>query len=338
MQRLVTMAASAALAVAVGAAAQTNAGWRESPPRGLDEYLPAPEDNPMTDAKIELGRRLFVDRRLSADQSLSCSTCHDPARAFSSDRPIAVGVHGRRGRRNAPALINRGYGSAFFWDGRAASLEEQVVAPIEDVNELGLNLDEAVERVGRDSRYADTFRRAFGRDVNRADLARALASYVRAIRSGDSPFDRFMDGQRTALRSEARLGLDVFRGKGNCATCHRGPNFTDEEFHNTGVAWNGRALADRGRGAITGVDRDLGAFKTPTLREVSRTSPYMHDGSLSRLEDVIAFYDAGGRPNPHLDPEVRPLRLAVAEKQALAAFLRTLSENKQGFDNFVEHR
>src|SRR5262249_41153635 len=207
---------------------------------------------------------------------------------------------------NAPALINRGYGAAFFWDGRASSLEEQVLAPIENPDELGLGVDEVVDRLRHDGRYADAFHRAFGRDVNRTDLARALASYVRAIRSGDSPFDRFMDGDRDALSAEARVGLEVFRGKGNCATCHNGPNFTDEQFHNTGVAWTGTALADPGRGGVTRLERDLGAFKTPTLREVGRTSPYMHDGSFATLEDGIAFYNGGGRPNPPAGPQMRP--------------------------------
>jgi cytochrome c peroxidase len=332
------IAAAAALAAAVGGQAQTGPGWHQPPPRGLDEYFPVPTDNELTDAKINLGRRLFVERRLSADESISCSTCHDPNRAFSSNQPIAIGVHGRQGRRNAPALINRGYGSAFFWDGRATSLEVQVLGPIENPDELGLGLDEAVRRLAADLQYVEAFRRAFDRDINRADLARALASYIRSIRSGDAPFDRFMDGQRDALTPDAQRGLEIFRGRGNCTVCHTGPNFTDEKFHNTGVAWNGTTLLDRGRGTVTGLDRDLGAFKTPTLREVARTSPYMHDGSLARLEDVIAFYDAGGRPNQHLDPEIRPLRLNAAEKQALAAFLLTLRPAAQTFDNFLEHR
>jgi len=338
MRRLAAIAAAAALAAAVSAEGQSESEWRRRAPRGLDEYFPVPADNALTDAKIELGRRLFVDRRLSADESISCSTCHDPNRAFSNDQPIAIGVHGRHGRRNAPALINRAYGSAFFWDGRAASLEAQVVGPIENPDELGLGLDEAVGRLAGDVQYIDAFRGAFDRNINRADLARALASYVRSIRSGDAQFDRFMDGVHDALTPDAQLGLEIFRGKGNCTLCHNGPNFTDEKFHNTGVAWNGTIFLDPGRGAITGLDRDLGAFKTPTLREVGRTPPYMHDGGLATLEDVIAFYDAGGRPNPHLDPEIRPLRLNAAEKLALAAFLRMLSGSTQGFDNFLEHR
>jgi cytochrome c peroxidase len=218
-------------------------------------------------------------------------------------------VFGRKGRRNAPALINRGYGRSFFWDGRIATLEEQVLKPIQDPNEMDLTLAEAGSRVKLDE----------------STIARALASYVRSILSGDSRFDRFINGDRRALTPEQQLGLQIFRGKGNCTACHVGPNLTDERFHNTGIAWRDGKLTDPGRFAVTGKDEDHGAFKPPTLREVSRTAPYMHDGSLATLEDVIDFYDRGCRPNPNLDPEVRPLRLSAAEKQSLVVFLRALS-------------
>lgn len=270
-------------------------------PLGLDLYLPVPEDNPLTAERIELGRLLFFDRRLSRDQSVSCSSCHDPARAFSDGRPVAIGVFGRKGRHNAPALINRGYGQSFFWDGRVKTLEEQVLKPITDPNEMDLTLQRASARVR----------------LPQDTIARALASYVRSILSGDSPFDRFLDGDRQALTPEQQLGLQVFRGKGNCTACHVGPNFSDERLHNTGVAWHGGRLTDEGAGR--------GDFKTPTLREVARTAPYMHDGSFSTLEAVIDFYDRGGGLNLNLDPEIRPLHLSSTEKQALAAFLRSLS-------------
>ncbi len=270
-------------------------------PLGLDLYLPVPEANPLTAEKVELGRRLFFDRRLSRDNSIACSSCHDLERAFSDDRPIAVGVFGRQGRRNAPALINRGYGRSFFWDGRVSTLEEQVLKPIQDPNEMDLTLAEATARVG----------------LPPDEISRALASYVRSILSGDSPYDRFVNGDRSALTPEQQLGLQIFRGKGNCTACHVGPNFTDERLHNTGVAWRDWKLADPGAGQ--------GNFKTPTLREVARTAPYMHDGSLATLKDVIEFYDGGGRPNPNLDPEIRSLRLSPAEKRHLVAFLRAFS-------------
>ena len=284
-------------------------------PLGLDLYMPAPEQNIATAEKVTLGRRLFSDRRLSRDQSRSCASCHRPDRAFSDGRPIAVGVFGRRGTRNAPALVNRGYGRLFFWDGRTTTLEEQVLRPISDPNEMDLPVAEAARRVGLTSE----------------EVSHALASYVRSILSGNSDFDRFVGGEREALSAEEQRGLQVFRGKGNCTACHVGPNFTDERTHNTGVAFaaSDAAPRDRGRAIVTGVEADLGAFKTPTLREIARTAPYMHDGSLASLEAVIDFYDRGGNPNPHLDDEIRPARFTPAEKRALIAFLRTLSGELQ---------
>jgi cytochrome c peroxidase len=270
-------------------------------PLGLDLFMPVPESNPITPEKIELGRRLFEDRRLSRDQSISCATCHRPDRAFSDGRTIAVGVSGRHGRRNAPALINRGYGRAFFWDARVATLEEQVLKPIEDPDEMDLSVTEAATRAG----------------LTVDELSSALATFVRSILSGNSAFDRFVNGDRMALSDEEQRGLTVFRGQANCTACHVGPTFTDERPHNTGAAWRNGAFSDIGAGA--------GSFKTPTLREVTRTAPYMHDGSLATLEDVVAFYDGGGRPNPYLDPEIHPLRLTSDDQHALVAFLRTLS-------------
>jgi cytochrome c peroxidase len=321
---LVGAAVCAALATGAGAGAHRRV------PLGLDLYMPVPEDNPLTEARVRLGRGLFFERRLSRDGSVSCASCHDPARAFSDGRRVSRGVYGRVGRRNVPALLNRGYGSAFFWDGRAASLEQQVLGPIENAAELGSSINDVVARLARDRRYAARFREAFGRGVSGGDVARALASYVRSILAGDSPVDRYLAGDRTALSPTAAEGLRLFRGKANCTACHLGPTFSDERVHNTGVAWRSTSagaagrFADLGRAAISGRPEDEGAFKTPTLREVARTAPYMHDGSLARLEDVIDFYDGGGRANPRLDEEIRPLRLAAHEKSALVAFLRSL--------------
>lgn len=285
-------------------------------PLGLDLYIPAPEDNPLTQTRIEIGRRLFHDRRLSRDQSLACATCHDPKRAFSTAKPLSVGVFNRQGRRNVPALINRGYGKLFFWDGRVTSLEEQVLRPIQDPYEMDMTLTDASARVG----------------LSADDISRSLASYVRSILSGDSPFDRFVNGDQRALSAEQRTGLMIFRTKANCVACHVGANFTDERLHNTGIAWRpsgrpgaaGRYLDD-GHFAVSGAAEHRGRFKTPTLREVDRSSPYMHDGSKETLEDVVNFYDDGGRPNPNLDMEIRPLGLTVEEKRALVSFLRSLS-------------
>jgi cytochrome c peroxidase len=270
-------------------------------PLGLDLYLPVPEDNPLTADKIEQGRKLFFDRRLSRDRSVACASCHQPSRAFSDGRPTAIGIFKRQGRRNAPALINRGYGRAFFWDARSATLEEQVLEPIEDPNEMDLPAADAARRVG----------------LTTPELSRALASFVRSILSGNSPYDRFINGDRTALTPDQQAGLRVFRRKGNCTACHVGPNLSDERVHNTGVAWRVDHLADHGAGN--------GAFKTPTLREVSRTAPYMHDGSLPSLHDVIEFSDGGGRSNPWRDPEFRSLRLTSIERTQLASFLQSLN-------------
>jgi cytochrome c peroxidase len=272
-------------------------------PLGLDSYLPAPEDNPVTAAKIEQGRRLFLDRRLSRDGSVSCASCHDPARAFTDGRDVAVGVFQRRGRRNVPALVNRGYGRLFFWDGRARSLEEQVLMPIQDPNEMDLPIDEAARRVGSAPE----------------ELARALATYVRTRLFGGSAYDRFASGDAHAISEEAQRGLAIFRGRGSCSVCHAGPNFSDEKLHNTGVAWNGAGFTDIGAGH--------GDFKTPTLREIARTAPYMHDGSIRTLQDVVDFYARGGRVNPDLDVEIHPLKLTDEDKKALVAFLMVLSSD-----------
>lgn len=273
-------------------------------PPGLDAYVPIPGSNPLTRDKVQLGKKLFSDPRLSRNYSLSCATCHNPALAFTDARPVSLGVANRAGERRVPRLVNRGYGKAFFWDGRAATLEEQVTQPIENPNEMDLSLPEAVARTG----------------LTVETMRQALSSYVRTILSGGSPYDRYLQGDRDALTPHQRLGLRLFRTKAGCTSCHLGPNFTDESFHNTGIGWP----RDAGRFSVTKQERDRGAFKTPSLREAARTPPYMHDGSLKTIEDVIDYYDKGGTPNPALDPEIRELHLTAEEKSALAAFLRSL--------------
>jgi cytochrome c peroxidase len=300
--------------VLVGLAAATPVVLK--PPLGLDLHLPVPEGNPLTREKIALGRKLFFDKRLSRDGTLACASCHVPSFAFSNGRQVARGVGAVPGTRNVPTLVNRGYGRLFFWDGRAQSLERQALQPITNPIELGLTEEELERRTG----------------MNARDVTAALASYVRTIRSGDSRFDRFAAGDRNALTPIEQTGLRIFRGTGGCIACHVGPNLSDEAFHNTGVAWRDGQLVDQGRFVVSGQDRDRGAFKTPTLREIARTAPYMHDGSLATLEDVIDFYSRGGRPNPHLDPEMRPQDFSAADKRALVAFLRALSGRvREGF-------
>lgn len=293
--------------------------------RGLDAYMPIPEDNPLTPEKVALGRELFFDKQLSRDRSISCGTCHDPKRAFTDDKPVAVGVFKRKGNRRTPTLVNRGYGKTFFWDGRITGLEKQVVQPILAEKEMDLTLEEVILRLKQEPRYRRWFQQVFHREIHSEDLGRALASYVRTILSGDSPYDRYVEGRRKALSKEARQGLRLFRGKAGCVPCHAGLNFTDEDFHNTGVAWRGGRLLDPGRYKVTEREEDLGAFKTPLLRDVARRPPYMHDGSIETLEKVIEFYNDGGIRNPHLDREMRPLKLTKDEQQALLVFLHSLN-------------
>jgi cytochrome c peroxidase len=271
------------------------------PPLGLDLYMPVPDANPLTPQKIALGKKLFFDKRLSHDGTLSCASCHDPKLAFSDGRRVARGINGEEGTRSAPAIINRGYGKTFFWDGRAKSLEQQALEPILNPKEMDNTAAEVERRTG----------------LKIAEVTGALASYVRTIRSGDSPFDRYAAGNSRALNAVEKSGLELFRGKARCNLCHAGPNFTDENFHNTGVAFRDGVLTDSGAGE--------GKFKVPTLREVARTAPYMHDGSLATLDDVVNYYDKGANLNPGLDEEIRPLKLTSDEKKSLVAFLQTLS-------------
>ncbi|MFQ5927128.1 MAG: cytochrome-c peroxidase [Terriglobia bacterium] len=328
---------AAGLAIAAAQAPTSPQPYRPEIPLGLDLYMPVPEENPLTAEKVALGRRLFFDPILSRDYTLACGSCHDPRRVFADGLAVAVGVAGRAGTRNAPALLNRAWGKAQFWDGRAASLEEQALQPIENQKEFDMTVAEVVARLQEHHEYPTLFEGAFGprpygrggREVSAEDLARALASYVRTILAGDAPIDRYLNGEREALREQARAGLRIFRGKGNCTACHLGPTFSDEQFHNTGIAWREGDLLDPGRFAVTGKEEDRGAFKTPTLREVARTAPYMHDGSLATLEAVVEFYNRGGNRNPHLDSELRPLRLTAEEKQALVVFLKALSGTVQ---------
>jgi cytochrome c peroxidase len=257
---------------------------------------------------VALGRQLFFDRALSRDRTMSCATCHDPAKGFTDGRPVAVGVGGAVGTRNTPSIVNTADNRTWFWDGRAATLEDQVLGPIANPIEMALPLDELERRTGR----------------TRADVAGALAAYLRTVRTSGSPYGVDRPSHPT-LSAEERAGFQVFVGRGLCTRCHGGSNLSDNRFHNTGVAWRDGRMADDGRYAVTGADRDYGAFKTPALMDVALTAPYMHDGSVPTLEDVVEFYDAGGRANPYLDPSMRPLGLSAGEKAALVAFMRALT-------------
>lgn len=295
-------------------------------PLGVSPMVPVPSANPLTPARIALGRRLFFDRRLSIDGSVACASCHRPERAFADDRPLSRGARGRLGRRNVPSLLNRAYARVLFWDGRAMSLEEQALAPMVGDTELANTYDGIVDRIRIDQSYEMAFAAAFGTgEVTRERAAQALAAFQRTLLAGDSAVDRFdFMSDRRALSPAAARGAALFRGKARCHVCHDGPLFSDERFHNTGVSW-GRAPVDLGRYEVTRIAADRGAFRTPSLRHVAQTAPYMHDGSLRTLDDVVRFYNAGGRPNPYLDGLVRPLDLTATEQRDLVAFLKALS-------------
>jgi cytochrome c peroxidase len=270
--------------------------------------MTVPAANPMTPEKIALGRALFFDATLSADGKVSCATCHQVDHGFAESRAIAHGVHDVAGARNSPTLVNAGYSQTLFWDGRAQTLEEQVMGPILNPKEMGLTAADLERKSGHTAQ----------------DVANALASYVRTIRSRESRYDWYQAGQTSMLSEQERAGLDLFRQRG-CGTCHSGPRFTDDGFHNTGIGWDKGTYADLGRFEISHDERDRGAFKTPTLRDIALTAPYMHDGSVPTLEAVVEFYSQGGRPNPALDRRLRPERFTAEESRALLAFLRALT-------------
>jgi len=294
-------------------------------PRGLPSALgvnaPAPDI-------VELGRALFFDPLLSVTRDISCSSCHRPDHGFASPDALSLGVHGQRTLRNAPTLYNRALGTSFMWDGSASTLEEQVLQPIVNEREMGMTLGAAVERLREERDYAARFEATFARAPGEETLAEALSAYIRTLLYADSPLDHFRDGAHAALTPAERGGMWFFESRGGCWRCHSGPNFTDEDFHNTGVG-----VVDgeprEGRFAVTGSEDDRGRFKTPTLRGLVETAPYMHDGSLATLEDVVAFYRQGGHANANLDDAIVPLEMTDADARNLAAFLRALSRRAE---------
>lgn len=323
-----------------------------------------PVDNPMTPEKIELGRKLFFDKRLSGDQTVSCATCHDPALAFATDDPVGVGLRLQKSARNTPSVLNAMFNEQQFWDGRAATLEDQAKLPIINPLEMGTKDHTVLVSVIRAiPAYQAEFAKVFGdQGVTVDTIAKALAAFERTQVSGNSPFDRFMAGDKAALTSSQHRGWELFNGKARCVSCHAwnpsSPFFSDFKYHNIGIAAKNRdfsALARKARGIIeTGgpdqaklVDdlalapgtselgrflitlqiKDVGAFKTSMLRDVELTPPYFHDGSEKTLMDVVKFYDKGGEPNPNLDGGMRKLNLTDPEKDALVAFLRALTSD-----------
>jgi cytochrome c peroxidase len=303
------------------------------PPLGLPP-VPIPPDNPPTAQTIALGRRLFYDTRLSKDNSVSCASCHNPNLAFTDGRRLAIGIGGMIGVRNAPTLLNSAYSPLQFWDGRAKSLEEQSAAPMENPVEMDQKHEVSVSKIGKDPAYQAEFTQAFGPgDVTLKKIQKSLASFERTLLSGDSPFDQYQyGGNKEALSPAAIRGLAIFEDpqKGNCAVCHTiNKNyalFTDGKFHNTGAGVNGAGdFTDLGRFTSTKIESTKGEFKTPTLRNVALSAPYMHDGSLKTLADVIDFYAGGGNSNPYLDKEIKPLNLSAQDRADLLKFLESLT-------------
>lgn len=349
-------------ALVVGLLALLTQSVSADPTLGLP-VLEAPRNDPSAAARVELGRRLFMDRRLSRNGTMSCGMCHVPEQGFTANEmATAIGIEGRSLRRNAPTVLNVRFQRMLFHDGREASLERQVWSPLLASDEMGNASREAVvARLNALADYSEAFPRVFpGTGVTDGTIAEALASYERTLIAANSPFDRwFFAGDGSALTAEERDGLELFRGKAGCAACHhfskRDALFTDHRFHNTGVGWAhanaasrimsvplgggetaevsaaemaalfGGDLRDDGRFEVTHQPRDRWAYKTPSLRNVALTAPYMHDGSLATLGEVIEFYDRGGIENPGKDTLLQPLLLNTQEKRALEAFLRALT-------------
>ena len=294
-------------------------------PLGLEADFSVPLDNPMTSSKVRLGKRLFFDKRLSKDKSVSCAVCHNPEHGFSNGKTFGEGVLGRKGIRNVPSIVNRLFGRTQFWDGRSDTLESQALGPLLNPNEMAINEELLIERLKADTVYQELFQEAFHAAPTLETVSQAIAAFERTLLSGATPFDLYeWNGEKNALSESAKRGLTLFRGKARCSMCHIGTNFTDEKFHNLG-AGEGAGQKDPGRAQVTKDSADFGAFKTPTLRNVTLTAPYMHDGSLATLEDVIDFYDRGGRTNPNLDKEIKPLKLTDEEKADLLEFLKSLT-------------
>ena len=301
--------------------------WSMTLPLGLQAdsaYLP--DDNPMGEAKIALGKQLFFDPRLSKDGSVSCASCHIPSHGFADPNPISPGIGGRRGARHAPTVLNRLFSKEQFWDGRAADLEAQAHLPLINPDEMGMTShEEVVANVRAVPGYAPLFAAVYGDPgIDMPRIAQAIAAYERTVLTGDSPYDRYVAGDHGALRDDQVRGLTVFLGRGRCVTCHVGFNFSDENYRNIGVGMDAPA-PDLGRYAVTRRDEDRGAFKTPTLRNVALTAPYMHDGSEPTLEAVVELYDRGGVRNAWLSKDVQPLGLPPQEKRDLIAFMQALT-------------
>jgi len=335
--RLAAVLAAAVLLCAVPASA--------TPPAPLPPP-PSPERNPVTPQKVELGKKLFFDRRLSGDGTMSCATCHDPESGYSDGLAISLSYPTTRNWRNSPGLINAAYRKTLFRDGRSGSLEEQALFPMMSPFEMNRNLDYVEEVLKTVPAYVEAFETIFGGEITRQRVAMAIAAFERTLVSRDTPLDRHLRGEKDALTATQRAGYGLFVGKAGCSGCHGGENLTDERYHNLGVPEDPKAkedprvlatarfvgkvsgfpdyrslTEDPGRFLVAKDPADWKAFATPPLREVARTAPYMHNGSFSSLEEVIDFFDRGGGQDPGKSPLLKPLGLSKEEKTALKEFL-----------------
>ena len=337
------LAIAAILAVSACARAAAPPWEADNPVRPIPE-APLGSDlslgtlpEPPTPERVRLGRWLFYDTRLSADGTVACATCHRPEHAFSEPTPVSTGIRGQKGGRKAPPVINQAGAlfPNFFWDGRAASLEEQALGPVANPIEMGSSHEAMIATISAVKGYAPYFSEAFGTPgVTKERVAKAIADYERTRMSGNSPWDRWRQNRdEGAVSAQVKAGHDLFFGKAECNQCHLSNGFTDSRFHNLGVGWDpaAKTFRDWGRWDVSKnrVDQqfgeaDRGAFKTPTLREVTKRAPYMHDGSIATLREVVEFYNRGGVKNPWLDPKIKPLSLTNAEIDALVEFMKAL--------------
>jgi cytochrome c peroxidase len=311
--------------------------------------LPIPEDNPMTPEKVELGKRLFFDPRLSGDGSVACVSCHLPDQGWTTNTPLSPAYPTNMERRNSQTLINVAYNKVLIWDGRAGVLEKQALGPIQNPLHMNQNLDLLIERLKAIPAYEERFQQVFGTTVTPEALGKALAAFERTLITRNAPFDRYMTGDWQAMSGDALRGLELFKGKARCILCHNGPNFTDSQFYKLGVPdapllsdplvqaairFDAKRMnvpeyqavkEDLGRYLVTKEEKDRGAFKTPTLRNVTQREPYMHNGVFHSLEEVIDFYDNGGGAVAGKSPLIQPLGISAQEKRDLLAFLQALT-------------
>ena len=291
----------------------------------LPTSIPTPSTNVNYKAKVELGKQLYFDGRLSKNNAIACAFCHNPGTGFADPRQTSIGIGGGIGGRQAPTVYNTAFNHVQFWDGRARSLEEQAIGPIQNPIEMGETHESVVSKLGKIKGYQQQFRSVFGTEVNLQGMAEAIAAYERTIISTNSSFDKYVAGDSSAMNESAVRGMALFKGKARCILCHNGPNFTDNQFHNLGVPQVGPLKEDLGRYSVTRAEKDKGAFKTPTLRSIHETAPYMHDGAFKTLEDVVEFLNAGGGANQNLSPLIKPLSLTHEETADLVAFLKSLT-------------